>query len=561
MKSRTLYLVPLAWLVFCYALYGFYVHQRTKSLVAIDENRMASILQVYRNLHQWTTEMGGVLVPQETGIPPSEHLPPSRRTETTSDGRTFVRIDPSCLLRLLDNHMNLPGMKLRLPAARPQRPQSIPDDWEQRGIDGFKNDPEPIYSRDATADTPEERYMTPLFAGKACLTCHKTFQENELLGALSLHVASSTEKALQETRSRAALLFGALGISVGALIFCGLYLNRRTISTLAYKEQRTRIMANLVDAVLFEFNLEKGNAAYSPLWQNVFGCPPPETATTPQEALCSRAVEEDRRKLRDMFAQLQQGSEKAEADVRLRRENAEPLWCRIQACNLRDDKGHPRIVGSITDIDAEKKERLALQHKALYDSLTGILNRSGFQAAVELACGSHCADHGHCPGKTGTPGRPDLCPRTGPVPPCVFGLVDMDHFKEINDTHGHLAGDAILQKLGATLRDSFAQPASVGRLGGDEFAFFLPQYPGMEALERRLTEFQQRLAAVDIVGAPIQCSIGVIVEVQGECRYRYYYELADRALYAAKDKGRNCYVIHNGVAILPSLDAYMGKSR
>lgn len=150
------------------------------------------------------------------------------------------------------------------------------------------------------------------------------------------------------------------------------------------------------------------------------------------------------------------------------------------------------------------------------------------------------------------PGRPDLCPRTYPVPPCVFGLVDMDHFKEINDTRGHLVGDAILQKLGSTLRDCFPQPASVGRLGGDEFAFFLPHYPGMAELERRLEIFQQKLAATDTAGLHIECSIGVIVETQGECRYQCYYELADRALYEAKNKGRNCYVIRNGVSILPS---------
>lgn len=553
MKSRALYLVPLAWLAFCYALYAAYMHQQAKNLAAIDENRMASILQVYRNLHQWATEMGGVLVPQEAGVRPSRYLPPDRRTETTGDGRTFVRIDPACLLQLLDKRMNLPDMKLRLPATQPQRPQSVPDSWEQQGLAAFDVSPAPIYRQDTTRNKADERYMVPLFADKACLSCHDTRQENDLLGALSLHGSLASPAPLQKTRSQAALFFGALGISVGALIFCGLLFTRRTISTLAYKEQRTRIMANLVDAVLFEFNLDRNSALYSPLWDSVFACPPPvATNASPQEALCARALDEDRRKLRDLFQRLTQGADRVEAEVRLLRGDASPLWCRIQACTLADDKGCACIVGSITNIDTEKKERLALQHKALYDALTGILNRSGFQAAVELACGTHCTDHGHCPGKTGNPGRPDLCPRTSRIPPCVFGLVDMDHFKEVNDTHGHLAGDAILQALGTALRASFPQPASVGRLGGDEFAFFLPQYPGMAELERRLKEFQQRLAAADVIGSPIECSIGVVVEIPGECRYQLYYRLADRALYAAKDKGRNCYVIHNGVSILPS---------
>ena len=504
LKSRVVWLLPLAWLVFCCLLYAFYVCQRTKSLDAFEENRAASMRQICRNLRQWTGEMGDVLVPQETGIRPCGHLPPSRGTETVGDGRTFVRIDPACLLQMIGRHMEEAGQ--RNAATAP--------------------------GNDAAQDDAEKRCMAALLAG-----------DNALF---------DSSKTLQETKKRAALLFGALGISVGALIFYGLLLNRRTISALAYKERRARIMANLANAVLFEYSVDQNRAAYSSLWHTIFDCPPPATTDTPQEALCARAHEEDRQKLRDMFHSLKQGSEKVDIEVRLLRGDASSLWCRIQACNLADDRGGASIVGSITDIDTETRERLALQHKALYDALTGILNRSGFQAAVELACGSHCIDHGRCPGKTGTPGRPDLCPRTYPVPPCVFGLVDMDHFKEINDTRGHLAGDAVLQKLGATLRDCFPPPASVGRLGGDEFAFFLPHYPGMEELERRLEIFQRKLASADDAGLPIECSIGVIVETQGECRYQCYYELADRALYEAKDKGRNCYVIRNGVSILPA---------
>lgn len=507
LKSRAVCLLPLIWLLFCCLLYAFTISQRTKNLAIFEESRTESMRRICESLHQRAGEMGDILVPQEAGNRLCGPLPPSHSRET-GDGRTFVRIDPACLLQILGSSMEAPG----------------------RGEAGAVP---PVSGGIAAQDAAEARCVTALLAGDSALF--------------------DTAKALQETKKQAALLFGVLGISVGALIFYGLLLNRRTISTLAYKEQRTRIMANLANAVLFEYKCSQNRAAYSPLWHTVFDCPPPATAGTPQDALCARTHEEDRQKLREMFQSLEQGAEKADVEARLLRGDDTPLWCRIQARNIVDDRGGACIVGSITDIDTETKERLALQHKALYDALTGTLNRSGFQAAVELACGSHCIDHGHCPGKTGMPGRADLCPRTSPVPPCVFGLVDMDHFKEINDTRGHLTGDAVLQKLGAILRDSFPPPALVGRLGGDEFAFFLPHYPGMAELEQRLTEFQQKLAAANTAGLHIECSIGVIVEIQGECRYQLYYELADKALYKAKNKGRNCYVIRNGVSILPSL--------
>lgn len=508
LKSRALCLLPLAWLVFCYLLYAFYISQRTKNLAVFEESQIESMRQICRNLHQWAGEAGDILVPQEAGIRLCGPQASSHDTEVADDGRTFMRIDPVCLLQVPGNHAEHAGQGKTAASA---------GNAVSGGI--------------AAQDDAENRCMTALLAGDRVF---------------------DTSKALQETKARAALLFSALGISVGALIFYGLLLNRRTISALAYKEQRTRIMANLANAVLFEYSIDRNRAAYSSLWNAIFDCPPPATTSPPREALCARTHEEDKQKLRDMFHSLEHGREKADIAVRLLRGDGSPLWCRIQARNLVDDKGGACIVGSITDIDTETKERLALQHKALYDGLTSILNRSGFQAAVELACGSYCTDHVQCPGKTGLPGRADLCPRTNPAPPCVFGLVDMDHFKEINDTRGHLTGDTILQELGTILRESFPPPASVGRLGGDEFAFFLPQYPGMAELKLRLEIFQQKLAAANTTGLHIECSIGVIVEIQGECRYQYYYEQADKALYEAKNKGRNCYVIRNGVTILPS---------
>lgn len=467
MKSRALYLLPLVWLIFCYALYTSYIHQQTRRLAA-GEERMLTLLEICRNLHD--------------------------RIAAWEDGPARWETD----------------------AARPP--------WMPGG------------SGDLSETMPRPR----------------VFSDFSDFPNLWNWREGGVPEQIRNMRLWAAYFFTTLGVFVGALICYGLHLHRRTLSALAYREQRARIMTNLVDAVLFEYSPDRKHASYSPFWHRVFGCPPPDAAATPEEAIRAHAVEEDRQSVRDMFARLRQGAEKAETEARLLRGDGGPLWCRIQACNLTDDLGRPCMAGSIINIDSEKKERLALQHKALYDALTGILNRSGFQAAVEVACGVHCAGHGRCPGKTGTPARPDLCPRTAPVPPCVFGLVDMDHFKELNDTHGHPAGDAVLQRLGTILRESFPPPSSVGRLGGDEFAFFLPRYPGMTELERLLKGFQRRLAAAGIDGAPIECSIGVIVETPGECRYTAYFELADRALYEAKNKGRNRYIVYNRVAVLPS---------
>jgi diguanylate cyclase (GGDEF)-like protein len=150
------------------------------------------------------------------------------------------------------------------------------------------------------------------------------------------------------------------------------------------------------------------------------------------------------------------------------------------------------------------------------DPLTGVANRRGFVAALNTA---HRAAQ-----------------RTG----AVYGLlmIDIDHFKRINDEHGHAAGDAALRRVGQLLADQGRAGDTVGRLGGEEFCLLLPASDGAgaEGLARRICS-----AVADELTLTV--SIGVALVDAGRESADEAMQRADAALYRAKSAGRNRVVL------------------
>src|SRR5579884_500070 len=124
----------------------------------------------------------------------------------------------------------------------------------------------------------------------------------------------------------------------------------------------------------------------------------------------------------------------------------------------------------------------------------------------------------------------------------VFLLLDLDHFKRINDLYGHLAGDKVLLRVAQALRNAVPANACCARTGGDEFAVLLPSADAAAA-EQVATSFQEAFAApVFVEGAQIQvtASIGLAL-VDGSDHGEAILRRSDIALYAAKRAGRNSF--------------------
>ena len=183
------------------------------------------------------------------------------------------------------------------------------------------------------------------------------------------------------------------------------------------------------------------------------------------------------------------------------------------------------VLSVVKDVTAEVQARHRIELLAYRDPLTGLANRALFQ--TELGAVATAAD-----------GQP-----------AGFGLlmIDVDHFKTINDTHGHDAGDVLLRGVGAALTDAFTDEDVVARLGGDEFAVIVKGARceddltrPVEALQRLLREpFRQMGQAIHV-----SLSIGVVLCAQSEAfSGAKALKKADIALYRAKALGRDRLVV------------------
>ena len=122
------------------------------------------------------------------------------------------------------------------------------------------------------------------------------------------------------------------------------------------------------------------------------------------------------------------------------------------------------------------------------------------------------------------------------------GLLDIDHFKRINDEHGHDAGDAVICMVGAVLREGLQPDGFVARHGGEEFMLSASDH-GAETTRARVERLRTRIAATPVNGfgdAPLHCTVSIGVACWGEREdARSLLSLADRRLYRAKQGGRD----------------------
>jgi diguanylate cyclase (GGDEF)-like protein len=127
-------------------------------------------------------------------------------------------------------------------------------------------------------------------------------------------------------------------------------------------------------------------------------------------------------------------------------------------------------------------------------------------------------------------------------------IVDIDRFKRVNDTHGHLVGDAVIRSVGQMMAGDFKGIGQVARVGGEEFAL-ISSGASSQSLTSALTAFCERVRSTPVltngVAVRVTVSAGIALRRRDET-FDQLYSAADRALYAAKAAGRNCVRFTDG---------------
>jgi diguanylate cyclase (GGDEF)-like protein len=196
------------------------------------------------------------------------------------------------------------------------------------------------------------------------------------------------------------------------------------------------------------------------------------------------------------------------------------LQARGQAVARGPDGRATRLVGTRQDITEHKLAEQGLLVLAHTDELTGVHNRRRFieLATEELA---RARRYGH---------------------PVTLLMIDLDHFKAVNDRHGHAGGDEVLRSFVQTARTVMRQSDVFGRIGGEEFAALLPHTALQSAqiiAERLLDQINGH--AVELPhGQSVRYTVSLgVAEAQGHTTVPELMAAADKALYAAKAQGRN----------------------
>lgn len=206
-------------------------------------------------------------------------------------------------------------------------------------------------------------------------------------------------------------------------------------------------------------------------------------------------------------------------EIRCRLPNGAQRWLRIISKRVLGRDGTPIYsVGKIVDIQPDKEFQQELLDKAQRDGLTGLYNAAATRQLVT-----------------------DLLNRDDTGQGALL-VIDVDRFKQINDTHGHYTGDQVLQALATVLQGAIRKDDIAGRIGGDEFLLFLRNTREKRVVAQKCDYLRKELSRL-LPEVGISISIGAAFSETG-ISYTELYQHADNALYVMKKDGRNGYRIY-----------------
>jgi diguanylate cyclase (GGDEF)-like protein/PAS domain S-box-containing protein len=276
---------------------------------------------------------------------------------------------------------------------------------------------------------------------------------------------------------------------------------------------------------LWDWDLGTNEVYYSPRWKSMLGFSIEDLGTSPDEWM-KRVHAEDLGRLKASMASHVLGHiPHFECEYRIAGKEGAYRWMLARGIAVRNGAGQvTRIAGSQTDISDRKEVEERLLRQALYDPLTGLPNRTLFMDRLRQTLRRA---------------------RRNPKKSCAVLFLDMDRFKEVNDSLGHATGDQLLVAFARRLEKSVRPGDTVARLGGDEFTVLLEDVRGLDDAVRVAERTQKDFAApFALDGQEVFVTVSIGIAPGGS--YEHPEELlrdADTAMYRAKERGRACFEV------------------
>ena len=301
----------------------------------------------------------------------------------------------------------------------------------------------------------------------------------------------------------------------------------RTLESLRVSEERYAAAVKSANDGLWDWDFTKDKVYYSPRWKFILGYQECDIGTQPDEWL-SRIHSEDRDNVITEFEAHKNGlTDLFINEHRILHRDGEYRWVLVRGLVLTDEQSNPlsRMAGSLTDITDRKRFENQLLYDALHDALTGLPNRV---LLIERLSNAHARQ------------------RRYPEYRYAVLFLDLDRFKIINDSLGHLAGDQMLKIVAKRLQSCLRPGDTIARLGGDEFAIFLEYIEDdaeVRTVAERIETTLQEPVLFDNNEVYTTGSIGIALGNASHERPEDILRDADIALYCAKDLGKARYTL------------------
>ncbi len=519
-------------------LSSFYWNQQTATKHIMQQAYAEARANLNKDLtfRRWGSTHGGVYVPvteTQKSIPWLSHVP--GRDVVTQDGTALTLLNPASMLRqIMDAYAEEYGIRSRITGLKYLNPTNKPDAWEQQQLESFKRgEQKEIWSINEVNGQPHLRYLRAMYMDPGCDKCHGIlgYKEGEFRGATGINLPLvSYFKLIDQSRRNLTTSHGFIWL-LGVL---GILLSGHAAHR--YKQERfrqehekeeaakvLRIYANAFEssgeAILItdrNNRITHINAAFTRLTGyelvDIQGQNPRILASgnTPQQTY------------QTLWQSLQEeGFWQGELWEKKKSGEVYPKWTAISA--VRDDSGEVAFyIASYTDISERKAAEARIAHLAHHDILTGLFNRYSLEDRLAQSL--------------------SLAKRNKQQLAVLF--IDLDRFKNINDTLGHQIGDQLLIQVAERLKQCVRESDIVARIGGDEFIIVLSDvHDGFKVsvvAEKILLQIAKPYL-IDRMELETSPSIGVSVYPEDGDDVETLLKNADVAMYQAKEMGRNNY--------------------
>jgi len=307
---------------------------------------------------------------------------------------------------------------------------------------------------------------------------------------------------------------------------------RRAQQQVQESEKRLSHVLNVTGEGVWDWDLKTNRLQHNQRWYELLGYDKSDLSSTVADF--DRCLfDEDRENIQAAVNRCLQGHGPYRHEHRMKRKDGTVIWALDRGDVVeRDEQGRPlRMVGSFTDVSERRQAEAETQRLAFFDPLTGLPNRrrmlDRLQQAIDTS--QQTARHG------------------------ALLFIDLDNFKDLNDSKGHAAGDALLKLVGQRLRNCLRQVDTAARIGGDEF---------VAILENLGADPAQAAAQIEVIATKVLRHIGRPYEIEGAtCNSTpsigialfgapndtadELLKRADFAMYQAKNAGRNTLRFHD----------------